>query len=116
MERRCCAPHKIFSMPTPTNLLALLKVFPATRALVVGDAVLDDYWHGRAARLSREAPIPVLEWEGQQSIPGGACNPAANIAAVGGRVIQEGDPSWNHRGGCRGRAASGASQRTGNYS
>ncbi|HRE48132.1 MAG TPA: bifunctional ADP-heptose synthase [Aggregatilineales bacterium] len=77
-------------MPTPTNLLALLKVFPATRALVVGDAVLDDYWHGRAARLSREAPIPVLEWEGQQSIPGGACNPAANIAAVGGRVIQAG--------------------------
>jgi rfaE bifunctional protein kinase chain/domain len=58
--------------------------------LVVGDIILDEYLIGRAARLSREAPIPVLEFETRVLIPGGAANPAANIAALGSKAIQIG--------------------------
>ncbi len=53
------------------------------RVLVVGDVVLDEYIFGVPTRLSREAPIPVLEFERRASIPGGAANPAHNIAALG---------------------------------
>lgn len=63
-----------------------LDSFASARVLVVGDMVLDEYLIGRAGRISREAPIPVLEFEARQLIPGGAANPAANIAALGGHV------------------------------
>jgi len=60
------------------------------RVLVVGDVFLDEYLTGRAARLSREAPVPVLEFESRQHIPGGAGNPAANIVGLGGAAAQIG--------------------------
>ncbi len=56
------------------------------RVLVVGDAVLDEYLFGHPTRLSREAPIPVLEFVRRTLIPGGAANPAHNIAALEARV------------------------------
>jgi len=57
------------------------------RVLVVGDLFLDEYVLGRATRLSREAPIPVLEFERRFFVPGGAANPAHNICALGGHAI-----------------------------
>lgn len=60
------------------------------RVLVVGDVILDEYLTGTATRLSREAPIPVLEFESRRHIPGGAANPAANIAALGSTAVQIG--------------------------
>jgi D-glycero-beta-D-manno-heptose-7-phosphate kinase len=57
------------------------------RVLVVGDVVLDEYLYGRPTRLSREAPIPVLEFERRNAIPGGAANPAQNIAALGAQAL-----------------------------
>lgn len=60
------------------------------RVLVIGDVLLDEYLVGRATRLSREAPVPVLEFEQRQLIPGGAANPAANIAALGSTAVQMG--------------------------
>jgi rfaE bifunctional protein kinase chain/domain len=60
------------------------------QVLVIGDVILDEYLIGRAARLSREAPIPVLEFETRQLIPGGAANPAANVVALGSSAIQVG--------------------------
>jgi rfaE bifunctional protein kinase chain/domain len=60
------------------------------RILVVGDIILDEYLTGKAARMSREAPVPVLEFESRQLIPGGAANPAANIVALGSKAIQVG--------------------------
>lgn len=56
------------------------------RVLVVGDVVLDEYLFGEPTRLSREAPIPVLEFERRTCIPGGAANPAHNIAALKAQV------------------------------
>jgi len=54
------------------------------RIVVVGDLFLDEYLVGRATRLSREAPIPVLEFVRREQRPGGAANPAHNVAALGG--------------------------------
>ena len=58
--------------------------------LVVGDVMLDEYITGRATRMSREAPVPVLELESRRYIAGGAANPSANIAALGSHAIQIG--------------------------
>ncbi|MCC6614404.1 MAG: ribokinase [Anaerolineae bacterium] len=54
------------------------------RILVIGDAILDEYLVGKATRMSREAPVPVLEFEERRLIPGGAANPAANIVSLNG--------------------------------
>ncbi|MDZ4767655.1 MAG: PfkB family carbohydrate kinase [Chloroflexota bacterium] len=65
------------------RLLALIGSFAGRRIAVVGDLILDEYLIGRVARMSREAPIPVLEFEEQRYVAGGAANPAANLAALG---------------------------------
>jgi rfaE bifunctional protein kinase chain/domain len=72
---------------------ALLKAIPRLRGLdvlVLGDLVLDEYIVGRVTRLSREAPVPVLEFERRFYIPGGAANPAHNISALGSTAHQIG--------------------------
>ena len=58
--------------------------------LVLGDVILDEYVIGKVQRLSREAPIPVIEFESRHYIPGGAANPAANIVSLGSQAIQAG--------------------------
>ena len=60
------------------------------RVLVIGDVILDEYITGRVMRMSREAPVPVLELESKRYIAGGAANPAANIVSLGGRAFQLG--------------------------
>ncbi len=60
------------------------------RVMVIGDVILDEYLIGKATRMSREAPVPVLEFESRQIIPGGAANPAANITMLGSTAVQVG--------------------------
>ncbi len=73
-----------------SNLTALIPRLAGQRILVVGDVTLDEYLYGRATRLSREAPIPVLELLRREIILGGAANPARNIVALGGLATQVG--------------------------
>ncbi|HLF00430.1 MAG TPA: bifunctional ADP-heptose synthase [Anaerolineales bacterium] len=54
--------------------------------VVLGDVFLDEYLLGRAQRLSREAPVPVLEYRGRSHLAGGGANPAVNAAALGAKV------------------------------
>ncbi|MCU0475742.1 MAG: bifunctional ADP-heptose synthase [Anaerolineae bacterium] len=68
------------------SLPDLLDRFPRLTVLVIGDAILDEYITGRADRLSREAPVPVIEAQSQRAIPGGAANPAVNLAALGAKT------------------------------
>jgi rfaE bifunctional protein kinase chain/domain len=56
------------------------------RVLVVGDLVLDTYLTGRPARISREAPVLVLEVVEREERAGSAASPAANIIALGSRA------------------------------
>lgn len=67
-----------------------LTRFPSQRVLVIGDVVLDEYITGKASRLSREAPVPVLEYEKREFIAGGAANPAVNLATLLATVVQVG--------------------------
>jgi rfaE bifunctional protein nucleotidyltransferase chain/domain/rfaE bifunctional protein kinase chain/domain len=55
----------------------------APRVLVVGDAILDTWLSGVAQRVSREAPVPVVDVTARRPLPGGAANTAANLAALG---------------------------------
>ncbi len=68
------------------RLLALIDGMAHVRLVVAGDLILDEYITGRADRLSREAPIPVLEFEGRRYVAGGAANPAVNGATLGAAV------------------------------
>jgi len=45
--------------------------------------MLDRYWHGRAGRISPEAPVPVVSVQRDEVRPGGAANVALNLAALG---------------------------------
>src|SRR5436853_7728601 len=53
-----------------------------TRVLVVGDLMLDHFIWGSVARISPEAPVPVLEFERESFMPGGAANVARNLTAL----------------------------------
>ena len=64
----------------------ILSNAAAARVLVIGDLIADEYILGRVARVSREAPVLILEYSSTQVVPGGAGNAAANVAALGGRV------------------------------
>jgi len=61
--------------------------FDAAPVLVVGDVMLDRYWHGPSERISPEAPVPVIRVDQIEDRPGGAGNVALNIAALGA-------PAW----------------------
>jgi D-beta-D-heptose 7-phosphate kinase/D-beta-D-heptose 1-phosphate adenosyltransferase len=57
--------------------------FDKARVLVVGDLMLDRYWHGPTSRISPEAPVPVVHVRDIEERPGGAGNVALNIARLG---------------------------------
>jgi rfaE bifunctional protein kinase chain/domain len=63
---------------------------PSVSVLVVGDVMLDAYVSGDASRISPEAPVPVVAVLNRRYLPGGAANVAANIRAMGSRVILAG--------------------------
>ncbi len=71
---------------SPARYESILRRFPRARVGVVGDFLADKYIYGVPARLSREAPVVVLRWEGEHLGPGGAANSAANLLALGARV------------------------------
>ena len=60
--------------------------FSQARVLVVGDLMLDRYWHGSTSRISPEAPVPVVHVDLDEQRAGGAGNVALNIAALGAKV------------------------------
>src|SRR3954470_2885529 len=68
--------------PLAADLPARLAAV-APRVVVVGDAVLDQWLTGPSRRLSREAPVPVVEVDHTHGSPGAAANTAANLAALG---------------------------------
>lgn len=57
--------------------------FDSAQVLVVGDVMLDRYWHGGASRISPEAPVPVVKVDQLEDRVGGAGNVALNIASLG---------------------------------
>jgi D-beta-D-heptose 7-phosphate kinase/D-beta-D-heptose 1-phosphate adenosyltransferase len=68
------------------SLSSVVERFAELKLLVVGDAILDVWMSGRASRLCREAPVPVVTLDHCQEVPGGAANAAVNGASLGARV------------------------------
>lgn len=68
------------------RLIGLIDAAAGLRVAVIGDVIADEFIHGRLSRLSREAPVPILRYDGAVVVPGGAGNAAANVATLGGRV------------------------------
>src|SRR6186713_3080068 len=68
------------------RLLALVDGFPTRRVLVVGDLIADEFIYGEVARVSREAPVLILQYDATEVVPGGAGNAASNAAALGASV------------------------------
>lgn len=68
-------------------LLEAIARFPRLRVLVVGDVMLDHFVLGRVARISPEAPVPVVEVAHDRFTPGGAANVVTNLAALGAKVM-----------------------------
>jgi rfaE bifunctional protein kinase chain/domain len=68
------------------QLLSLTGALRGKRVVVIGDVVADEFVYGRVARVSREAPVLILEYDSSEIVPGGAGNAANNIAALGGRA------------------------------
>src|SRR5512136_381706 len=62
-----------------TELLNILDQFADRRIVVVGDLIADEFLYGRIARVSREAPVLVLEYRNLIRLPGGAANAANNL-------------------------------------
>jgi D-glycero-beta-D-manno-heptose-7-phosphate kinase len=68
----------------------LVGAFRGARILVVGDVMLDEFLWGRVARISPEAPVPVVEVTHQSFHLGGAGNVANNVNALGGQAVLAG--------------------------
>ena len=58
-------------------------VLQGQQIVVIGDVMLDSFYHGKAERISPEAPVPVVNVERVEELPGGAANVAMNIASLG---------------------------------
>jgi D-beta-D-heptose 7-phosphate kinase/D-beta-D-heptose 1-phosphate adenosyltransferase len=70
----------------PGRLRELSARFSDRPIVVVGDVMIDEYVWGEAARISPEAPVPVVEVTRESVRLGGAANVAHNLVALGGRV------------------------------
>ncbi len=77
-------------MKTRVRLHELVEQFPSRRVVLYGDLVLDRFVLGTPKRISREAPVIILRFEGQRDLPGGGANALANLAALGATVLPAG--------------------------
>ena len=80
------------------RLLALVDDFAGTRVAVFGDLIVDEFIYGQISRVSREAPVLILEYDSTEIVPGGAGNAANNVAALGGRASAIGVTGQDEQG------------------
>ena len=67
-----------------------LSAWRGRKVVVLGDMILDEFIYGRTDRVSREAPVVIVRYDGTGHSPGGAANAAQNIASMGGRAVPVG--------------------------
>lgn len=68
-------------------LSEIVKNFSKCRVLVIGDLIADEFVYGEIARVSREAPVMILRYERTETMPGGAGNAVANVAALADQAL-----------------------------
>jgi len=67
--------------------LELLESFHDCPIGVYGDLIADEFVYGEISRVSREAPVLVLNYRQSRIVPGGAANAINNLRALGARPI-----------------------------
>lgn len=72
------------------TLLTLVEEWQNKKIMIIGDMVADIYLEGKISRISREAPVLILEHAGETVVPGGAANAVHNAATLGGAVVAVG--------------------------
>jgi rfaE bifunctional protein kinase chain/domain len=72
------------------RLRAIIDRFKGTPVAVFGDLIADVFVYGEIARVSREAPVLVLNHRETQVVPGGAANAIHNLWALGARPLPVG--------------------------
>jgi rfaE bifunctional protein kinase chain/domain len=80
------------------RLLKLLDAFAGRRVAIIGDLIADEFIYGRVARVSREAPVLILQYDSTEILPGGAGNAANNVSALGARAELVGVVGRDHAG------------------
>lgn len=81
------------AMPGP----AWLGTVATRKVLVIGDAIADLWVYGAPRRISREAPVLILEYQRQVVMPGGAAHCARSVASLGAHALlasRVGDDLW----------------------
>ena len=78
------------------GLNEIIDAMQGQSILVIGDMVADIYLDGRISRISREAPVLVLEQAGEKIVAGGAANVVNNVATLGGKVFAVGILGKDH--------------------
>lgn len=76
--------------PSAEQLLAVFDRMPEARVLLIADLVLDRFIIGRPSRVSREAPILILQQEEVMHAAGGGANAAVGVARLGTQVAAAG--------------------------
>src|ERR1700694_1324275 len=74
-------------LPTADRLLSLVDAMSGQPVLMLVDLVADVFITGTPKRISREAPVLILSFQGERLPPGGGATAVANVAALGGRPL-----------------------------
>jgi len=69
------------------NFEQQIAALPQQTVLCIGDLMLDDFVYGDVARISPEAPAPVIAVRRSEMVVGGAGNVARNVAGLGARCL-----------------------------
>ena len=72
---------------TKNRLKNIIDLFLNCPITVYGDFLADEYIFGEFSRVSREAPILILEYKESQILPGGAANTVNNLRKLGAYTI-----------------------------
>src|SRR5688572_13321750 len=67
---------------SPGRVRRILRAAIRTRVLVIGDIMLDQFIWGNVSRISPEAPVPVVDFERESYMPGGAANVVRNLTSL----------------------------------
>ena len=76
--------------PSPASLAGRVAAFRGRRVLVLADLVADEFLYGAVQRVSREAPVLILEYDRTDVCLGGGANAVNNIASLGGLPLPVG--------------------------
>lgn len=76
--------------PDIARLLDLIGAFDRQTITVAGDFVVDEFVSGQISRVSREAPVLILQHRRTEFLPGGGANAVNNLADLGARVLPVG--------------------------